>query len=107
MAKNILDLSQPIDVPLLDATVAAFCGMGAKEEVSFNRGLVKETFNACVVLLISRYFFIICLVWAPVARLMHCKLPFYCTLSLLCVSKWVLRCILSPWKSTRGDILEP
>lgn len=107
MAEKLLDLSQPIDVPLLDATVAAFYGTGSKEEVSFNRGLVKETFNACVVLLISRYFFIICLVWAPVARLMRCKSPFAHTLSPPCASEWVLRCILSPWKSTRGDILEP
>jgi hypothetical protein len=33
MADKLRDLSQPIDVPLLDATVAAFYGTGSKEEV--------------------------------------------------------------------------
>lgn len=33
MAERLRDLSQPIDVPLLDATVAAFYGTGSKEEV--------------------------------------------------------------------------
>jgi hypothetical protein len=33
MAEKLRDLSQPIDVPLLDATVAAFYGTGSKEEV--------------------------------------------------------------------------
>ena len=33
-AEKLRDLSQPIDVPLLDATVAAFYGTGSKEEVS-------------------------------------------------------------------------
>lgn len=32
MADKLRDLSQPIDVPLLDATVAAFYGTGSKEE---------------------------------------------------------------------------
>jgi len=32
-AEKLRDLSQPIDVPLLDATVAAFYGTGSKEEV--------------------------------------------------------------------------
>ncbi|KAJ6805232.1 protein EXPORTIN 1A [Iris pallida] len=32
MAEKLRDLSQPIDVPLLDATVAAFYGTGSKEE---------------------------------------------------------------------------
>jgi hypothetical protein len=32
-AEKLLDLSQPIDVPLLDATVAAFYGTGSKEQV--------------------------------------------------------------------------
>lgn len=32
-AEKLKDLSQPIDVPLLDATVAAFYGTGSKEEV--------------------------------------------------------------------------
>lgn len=35
-AEKLRDLSQPIDVPLLDATVAAFYGTGSKEEVSFS-----------------------------------------------------------------------
>lgn len=35
MAERLRDLSQPIDVPLLDATVAAFYGTGSKEEVRF------------------------------------------------------------------------
>lgn len=33
-AEKLRDLSQPIDVGLLDATVAAFYGTGSKEEVS-------------------------------------------------------------------------
>jgi hypothetical protein len=33
MAEKLRDLSQPIDVTLLDATVAAFYGTGSKEEV--------------------------------------------------------------------------
>ena len=32
-AEKFRDLSQAIDVPLLDATVAAFYGTGSKEEV--------------------------------------------------------------------------
>jgi hypothetical protein len=32
-AEKLRDLSQPIDVALLDATVAAFYGTGSKEEV--------------------------------------------------------------------------
>lgn len=35
-AEKLRDLSQPIDVPLLDATVAAFYGTGSKEEVSLS-----------------------------------------------------------------------
>lgn len=35
-AEKLRDLSQPIDVPLLDATVAAFYGTGSKEEVIYN-----------------------------------------------------------------------
>lgn len=38
-AEKLRDLSQPIDVPLLDATVAAFYGTGSKEEVSPNLSL--------------------------------------------------------------------
>jgi hypothetical protein len=34
MAEKLRDLSQPIDVPVLDATVAAFYGTGSKEEVT-------------------------------------------------------------------------
>ncbi len=33
MAEKLLDFSQPFDVGLLDATVAAFYGTGSKEEV--------------------------------------------------------------------------
>lgn len=41
MAEKLRDLSQPIDVALLDATVAAFYGTGSKEEViSFASPLV-------------------------------------------------------------------
>lgn len=32
-AEKLRDLSQPMDVALLDATVAAFYGTGSKEEV--------------------------------------------------------------------------
>ncbi|KHN35129.1 Exportin-1 [Glycine soja] len=35
-AEKLRDLSQPIDVPLLDATVAAFYGTGSKEQLSGN-----------------------------------------------------------------------
>lgn len=34
-AEKLRDLTQPIDVPLLDATVSAFYGTGSKEEVTF------------------------------------------------------------------------
>lgn len=34
-AEKLRDLSQPIDVGVLDATVAAFYGTGSKEEVLF------------------------------------------------------------------------
>ena len=33
-ATKLLDFTQPIDVPLLDATVGAFYGAGSQEEVS-------------------------------------------------------------------------
>jgi hypothetical protein len=33
-AEKLRDLSRPIDVPLLDATVAAFYGTGSSEEVT-------------------------------------------------------------------------
>lgn len=32
-SKSLLDMSQPIDVPLLDNTVQAFYGAGSAEEV--------------------------------------------------------------------------
>lgn len=35
MAEKLLDFTQPLDVGLLDATVAAFYGTGSKEEVHF------------------------------------------------------------------------
>ena len=35
-AEKLRDLSQPIDVGLLDATVAAFYGTGSKEEVTYS-----------------------------------------------------------------------
>jgi len=34
MAEKLLDFTQPFDVGLLDATVAAFYGTGSKHEVS-------------------------------------------------------------------------
>lgn len=37
-AEKLRDLSQPIDVALLDATVAAFYGTGSKEEVGLLLG---------------------------------------------------------------------
>ncbi|TKY67849.1 EXPORTIN 1B [Spatholobus suberectus] len=38
-AEKLRDLSQPIDVSLLDATVAAFYGTGSKEEVTVSFSL--------------------------------------------------------------------
>jgi hypothetical protein len=38
MAEKLRDLSQPVDVTLLDATVAAFYGTGSKEEVISSTG---------------------------------------------------------------------
>ncbi|KAK2375870.1 protein EXPORTIN 1A [Trifolium repens] len=43
-AENLRDLSQSIDVPLLDATVAAFYSTGSKQEVL--EGLIKYRWNA-------------------------------------------------------------
>lgn len=40
-AEKLRDLSQPIDVALLDATVAAFYGTGSKEEVSLFRFVIE------------------------------------------------------------------
>eukprot|EP00252_Welwitschia_mirabilis_P021498 TRINITY_DN552_c0_g1_i7.p1 TRINITY_DN552_c0_g1~~TRINITY_DN552_c0_g1_i7.p1 ORF type:complete len:1076 (+),score=191.44 TRINITY_DN552_c0_g1_i7:303-3530(+) len=45
MAEKLLDLSQPIDVPLLDATVAAFYGTGSKEERSAAERILRELQN--------------------------------------------------------------
>ncbi|CAL9768896.1 unnamed protein product [Musa acuminata subsp. burmannicoides] len=42
MAERLRDLSQPIDVPLLDATVAAFYGTGSKEERSAADQILQE-----------------------------------------------------------------
>lgn len=41
MAEKLLDFSQPFDVGLLDATVAAFYGTGSKEEVHFPCGTLS------------------------------------------------------------------
>ncbi|GLJ31785.1 hypothetical protein SUGI_0639370 [Cryptomeria japonica] len=45
MAEKLLDLSQPIDVPLLDATVAAFYGTGSKEERAAAERILRELQN--------------------------------------------------------------
>jgi exportin-1 len=37
-AAKLLDFSQPLDVPLLDATVTAFYGAASTEEVSVAAG---------------------------------------------------------------------
>lgn len=42
MAEKLLDLSQPIDVPLLDATVAAFYGTGSKEERAAAEWILRD-----------------------------------------------------------------
>ncbi|XVF04597.1 hypothetical protein REPUB_Repub05bG0098000 [Reevesia pubescens] len=41
-AERLKDLSQPIDVSLLDATVAAFYGTGSKEESNIAYGVAQE-----------------------------------------------------------------
>lgn len=46
--EKLRDLSQPIDVPLLDATVAAFYGTGSKEEVKYDVFLFYLFLCACV-----------------------------------------------------------
>lgn len=52
-AEKLRDLSQPMDVALLDATVAAFYGTGSKEEVGlllgFCFGLFWSLFVVCLV----------------------------------------------------------
>ncbi|KAG6523475.1 hypothetical protein ZIOFF_013334 [Zingiber officinale] len=45
MAERLRDLSQPIDVPLLDATVGAFYGTGSKEERSAADQILRELQN--------------------------------------------------------------
>ncbi|KAF5725608.1 protein EXPORTIN 1A [Tripterygium wilfordii] len=44
-AKKLLDLSQPIDVGLLDATVAAFYGTGSKDERAAADQILRELQN--------------------------------------------------------------
>ncbi|XP_058093970.1 protein EXPORTIN 1A [Magnolia sinica] len=44
-AERLRDLSQPIDVPLLDATVAAFYGTGSKEERTAADQILRELQN--------------------------------------------------------------
>ncbi|KAG6576869.1 Protein EXPORTIN 1A, partial [Cucurbita argyrosperma subsp. sororia] len=44
-AEKLRDLSQPIDVPLLDATVAAFYGTGSKEERSAADQILRDLQN--------------------------------------------------------------
>ncbi|XP_021846301.1 protein EXPORTIN 1A isoform X2 [Spinacia oleracea] len=44
-AEKLRDLSQPIDVPLLDATVAAFYGTGSKEERAAADQILRELQN--------------------------------------------------------------
>ncbi|KAK2425786.1 Exportin-1 [Trifolium repens] len=44
-AEKLLDLSQPIDVPLLDATVAAFYGTGSKEQRTAADQILRELQN--------------------------------------------------------------
>lgn len=46
-AEKLRDLSQPIDVPLLDATVAAFYGTGSKQEVGHNLHLHFSSIPQC------------------------------------------------------------
>lgn len=47
-AEKLRDLSQPIDVGLLDATVAAFYGTGSKDEV--RPSLLLCTLCTCIAL---------------------------------------------------------
>ncbi|XP_057540823.1 protein EXPORTIN 1A isoform X3 [Amaranthus tricolor] len=44
-AEKLRDLSQPVDVPLLDATVAAFYGTGSKEERAAADQILRELQN--------------------------------------------------------------
>lgn len=48
--EKLRDLSQPIDVPLLDATVAAFYGTGSKEEVKYDVFYVILSLSMCMCL---------------------------------------------------------
>ncbi|CAM0878206.1 unnamed protein product [Alopecurus aequalis] len=45
MAEKLRDLSQPIDVPVLDATVAAFYGTGSKEERNAADQILRDLQN--------------------------------------------------------------
>lgn len=47
-AERLRDLSQPMDVALLDATVAAFYGTGSKEEVWSLHFLILISFFLCL-----------------------------------------------------------
>jgi exportin-1 len=42
MAEKLLDFTQPFDVGLLDATVAAFYGTGSKEEVGLSLSIALQ-----------------------------------------------------------------
>ncbi|MCI24577.1 exportin-1-like, partial [Trifolium medium] len=44
-AEKLRDLTQPIDVPLLDATVAAFYGTGSKLERSAADSILRDLQN--------------------------------------------------------------
>ena len=70
MAEKLRDLSQPIDVALLDATVAAFYGTGSKEEVSIIHSLPRIGWcfrqlvgRHGVRVLIFGFFFLCLLLW--------------------------------------------
>lgn len=54
-AEKLRDLSQPIDVALLDATVAAFYGTGSKEEVCEWITLLILSFSPCVIWLSNKH----------------------------------------------------
>lgn len=47
-AEKLRDLSQPIDVGVLDATVAAFYGTGSKEEVTSSLLLLSNLYVICI-----------------------------------------------------------
>ena len=64
-SEKLRDLSRPIDVPLLDATVAAFYGTGSKEEV------MNHTFS-----------FVLTIFWS---ELVLCALALACMRVALCL----------------------